>query len=169
MKRKGTAFRRSWAGCKGESGIDVQLKRRSDLVPSLVETVKGYSSHEQTLLEEIAHKRSAALQAQGTKDKGAAENELSGGIKSLFALAEAYPDLKASNNFLTLQEELVAVEDQIQLARRYYNGSVRIMNTRIESFPSNLIAGMFGFSPAEFFTLELATQREAPTIEWGNK
>lgn len=151
------------------SGIDVQLKRRSDLIPSLVETVQGYSTHEQTLLEEIARKRAAAMQAQGAKEKGAAENELSGGIKSLFALAEAYPDLKASNNFLTLQQELVDVEDQVQLARRYFNGAVRIMNNRVESFPSNLIAGTFGFAAAEYFTLELATEREAPKIEWGDK
>jgi LemA protein len=151
------------------SGIDVQLKRRSDLIPSLVETVRGYSSHEQSLLTEIAEKRAAAMQAQGAREKGAAENALTGGIKNLFALAEAYPDLKASNNFLTLQEELVQVEDQIQLARRYYNGAVRMLNNLVESFPSNIIAKITGFSKAEFFTLELATERQAPEISWDKK
>ncbi|MDD4658423.1 MAG: LemA family protein [Eubacteriales bacterium] len=151
------------------SGIDVQLKRRSDLIPSLVETVRGYSSHEQSVLTEIAEKRAAAMHAQGAREKGAAENALTGGIKNLFALAEAYPDLKASKNFLTLQEELVQVEDQIQLARRYYNGAVRMLNNRVESFPSNIIAKITGFSRAEFFTLELATERQAPEISWEEK
>lgn len=148
------------------SGIDVQLKQRSDLIPSLVETVRGYSAHEQGLLQEIARCRAAALQAQGTLAKGLAENALSGGIKSLFALAEAYPALKASANFLGLQQELINIEDKIQLARRYYNGAVRMMNNRVESFPSNIIAGMCGFSGAEFFTLQLATERDVPKIEW---
>ncbi|HOC06906.1 MAG: LemA family protein [Bacillota bacterium] len=151
------------------SGIDVQLKRRSDLIPSLVETVKGYSSHEQDLLLEIVEKRAAALAAQGTKEKGEAENALTAGIKNIFALAEAYPDLKASDNFLHLQQELINVEDQIQLARRYYNGTVRLLNNRVESFPSNLIAKITGFSRAEFFTLELATERTAPEISWDEK
>ncbi|HBI56430.1 MAG TPA: hypothetical protein DDY38_06360, partial [Firmicutes bacterium] len=101
--------------------------------------------------------------------KGLAENALTDGLKNLFALAEAYPDLKASKNFLTLQEELVQVEDQIQLARRYYNGAVRMLNNRVESFPSNIIAKITGFSRAEFFTLELATERQAPEISWEEK
>ena len=148
------------------SGIDVQLKRRSNLIPNLVETVRGYSSHEQSVLEDIAHKRTAAMQAQGTREKGAAENALSGSIRSIFALAEAYPDLKASESFLSLQAQLVEVEDQIQLARRYYNGSVRILNNKVQSFPGNLVAGIFGFSAGEFFTLELTTEGDAPRIGW---
>lgn len=148
------------------SGIEVQLKRRSNLVPNLVETVRGYSAYEQSILEEIVRKRTLALQAQGAIDKGAAENDLSGSIKTIFALAEAYPDLKASANYLALQEQLIQVEDQIQLARRYYNGAVRMLNTKVESFPDNLIAKLFGFTPADFFTLQLATEAEAPTIRW---
>lgn len=151
------------------SGIDVQLKRRSDLIPSLVETVRGYSSHEQELLIEIAEKRTTALAAQGAKEKGEAENALTAGIKNIFALAEAYPDLKASDNFLNLQQELIKVEDQIQLARRYYNGAVRLLNNSVESFPSNIIAKITGFSKAEFFALELATERKAPEISWNEK
>jgi LemA protein len=163
LVKTGNMLKEAW------SGIDVQLKRRSDLIPSLVETVRGYSSHEQDLLVEIAEKRTAAMAAQGAKEKGLAENALTGGIKNLFALAESYPDLKAANNFLKLQEELVQVEDQIQLARRYYNGAVRLVNNRVESFPSNIIAKITGFSRAEFFTLELATERMAPEISWDEK
>lgn len=163
LVKTGNMLKEAW------SGIDVQLKRRRDLIPSLVETVRGYSSHEQDLLVEIAEKRTAAMAAQGAKEKGLAENALTGGIKNLFALAESYPDLKAANNFLKLQEELVQVEDQIQLARRYYNGAVRLVNNRVESFPSNIIAKITGFSRAEFFTLELATERMAPEISWDEK
>jgi len=147
------------------SGIDVQLKRRSDLIPRLVETVRGYSGHEQSLYEDIARQRARAIQAQSTEDKGQAENALSQGLKSLFALVEAYPQLKASANYLALQQELIETEDQIQLARRYYNGAVRLFNNRVQSFPANILAGTMGFSPAEFFTLELATEGEAPAID----
>jgi LemA protein len=151
------------------SGIDVQLKRRSDLIPTLVETVKGYSRHEQTVFTQVTEMRTAAMGARGARDKGLAENALTAGLKDLFALAEAYPDLKASQNYLTLQEELVQVEDQVQLARRYYNGAVRLLNNLVESFPSNLVAKLAGLSRAEFFTLELATERQVPEVSWAEK
>lgn len=151
------------------SGIDVQLKRRSDLIPNLVEAVRGYSKHEQSVLVEVVEQRNIALRAQGAKDKGQAENALSAGIKNLFALAEAYPDLKASESYLTLQKELVQVEDQIQLARRYYNGAVRLLNNLVQSFPGNIVAKLGGFAQAEYFTLELATERQAPEISWTEK
>lgn len=146
------------------SGIDVQLKRRYDLVPSLVETVKGYREHERGLFEEVAAARSRCIGAASPPDKGAAENALTRGIRSLFAVAEAYPDLKASRGFLDLQKGLAEIEEQIQLARRYYNGTVRDYNIRVESFPGMIVAAAAGFRRAEFFEIELATQREAPGI-----
>ncbi|MDD2909592.1 MAG: LemA family protein, partial [Candidatus Pacebacteria bacterium] len=127
------------------SDIDIQLKRRYDLIPNLVETVKGYATHETELLEKVAEARSRAMQAQGLKEKGEAENVLSGTLKSLFAVSENYPDLKASTNFLELQRELTDTEDKIQAARRFYNGNVRDLNIKVESFPSNVIASMFNF------------------------
>lgn len=132
------------------SDIDVQLKRRYDLIPNLVESVKGYMKHEASVFENVTEARSHAMQATGAAKAGA-ENQLSGALKSLFAVAENYPQLKANENFLDLQSQLTDTEDKIQAARRFYNGMVRDLNTKIQSFPSNLIAGVFGFKPMEFF------------------
>ncbi len=133
--------------------IDVQLKRRYDLIPNLVNTVKGYATHESTAFEKVTAARSAAMGAGNIADKGAAENQLAGALKSVFAIAEAYPDLKANQGFLSLQNELSDTENKIQAARRFYNGNVRDLNIRIESFPGNTIASMFHFSKMEFFQL----------------
>ena len=127
------------------SDIDVQTKRRYDLIPNLVETVKGYAAHESGVFEKVTQARANAMNAQGTAAKEQAENALSGTLKSLFAVAENYPDLKASQNFLDLQNELTDTEDKIQAARRFYNTNVRDLNIKIESFPANIIAGSFGF------------------------
>ncbi len=134
--------------------IDVQLKRRYDLIPNLVNTVKGYATHESSVFENVTKARTVAMGAGNLAEKGQAENMLTGALKSIFALAEAYPDLKANQNFLELQRELSDTEDKIQAARRFYNTNVRDLNTRIESFPSNIIAGAFRFSKMEFFQLE---------------
>ena len=147
------------------SGIDVQLKRRHDLIPNLVEAVKGYGQHERTLFEDVAQKRSDAIGAGTPSEKGQAESELTRQVKSLFAVAEAYPDLKASSNFIELQKGLTEVEDQIQYARRYYNGAVRDYNILVQSFPNNLLAKPLGFQSKEFFEIELATEREAPKVD----
>ncbi|MDO8436499.1 MAG: LemA family protein [bacterium] len=136
------------------SDIDVQLKRRYDLIPNLVETVKGYAAHERELFEKVTQARASAMGAQTIKEKGEAENMLSSTLKSLFAVAENYPDLKASVNFLELQRELTDTEDKIQAARRFYNGNVRDLNITIESFPANIFASVFGFKQAEFFEIE---------------
>jgi LemA protein len=136
------------------SDIDVQLKRRYDLIPNLIETVKGYASHEKETFEKVIEARSKAMSANGLKEKGEAENALSGTLKSLFALSESYPDLKASVNFLELQKELTDTEDKIQASRRFYNGNVMDFNTKLEMFPSNMIAQMFGFKVSEFFAAE---------------
>ena len=148
------------------SGIDVQLKRRHDLVPNLVETVKGYSRHEQGVLENVAKLRSQVQSADSVVQKGEKESELSRSIKTIFALAESYPDLKADKSFLSLQANLVEIEDQLQMARRYYNGTVRNYNVVVESFPSNLIAGQFQFHRADFFELEYATDRQTPDVRF---
>ena len=133
--------------------IDVQLKRRHDLIPNLVEIVKGYAAHEKEVFEKVTEARAKAISAQGLAEKGQAENMLSGALKSLFAVAESYPELKASQNFLELQRELTDTEDKIQAARRFYNGNVRDLNTQIETFPTNVISGMFGFQKMEFFEI----------------
>jgi LemA protein len=133
--------------------IDVQLKRRYDLIPNLIETVKGYASHERATFEQVTNARAKAMSAQSVADHGEAENMLTGALKSLFAVSEAYPDLKANQNFLELQRELSDTENKIQAARRFYNGNVRDLNTAIESFPANVIAGIFRFSPMELFSL----------------
>jgi len=146
------------------SGIDVQLKRRHNLVPNLVESVKGYSQHEKNLLEEITRKRSEAARVETIKEKAPVESDLSGVLKNLFIVAENYPDLKANQNFLDLQNQLVEIEDQLQYARRYYNGAVRNYNIRVESFPSNIIAGIFDFKQDNFFELTLATERTTPEV-----
>ena len=147
------------------SGIDVQLKRRHNLVPNLVASVQGYSTHEKTLLEDITKKRSEAVKSENLKDKAPAESDLSGMLKSLFIVAENYPDLKASENFLNLQNQLTEIEDQLQYARRYYNGAVRNYNIRVESFPSNIIAGIFNFKQENFFEITLATERSTPQVK----
>jgi len=135
------------------SDIDVQLKRRHDLIPNLVETVKGYASHEQQTFEKVIQARNMAVDAKSVKEKGEAENMLSGALKSIFALAESYPDLKASVNFLELQRELSDTENKIQASRRFYNGNVMELNTKIETVPSNIVANIAGFKMAEFFQI----------------
>jgi LemA protein len=150
---------------EGWSGIDVQLKRRRNLVPSLVEAVKGYAQHEQRVLEHVAELRTAAEAPQDLRSAAHSENALTDQLKGLFALAEAYPDLKADRNFRQLMTQLADIEDQIQYSRRYYNGAVRDYNIRVQSFPSNLVAHRFHFDPAEFFQIETATDRAAPKVE----
>jgi LemA protein len=151
------------------SDIDVQLKRRYDLIPNLVETVKGYASHESGTFEKVTQARNAAMAAQGVKEKAEAENALAGTLKTLFAVAEAYPELKASQNFMQLQMDLRDTEDKIQAARRFYNGNALDLKTKIETFPSNIIASTFGFKPSDFFELEDAAQKEAPKVNFTNQ
>jgi LemA protein len=143
------------------SDITVQLKRRLDLIPNLVETVKGYAQHESGVFEAVTEARANALNAKGVKETAAADNQFEGALKSLFAVAEAYPDLKANQNFMELQQELVDTEDKIQASRRFYNGGVRDLNTKIQTFPSNVIAKMFNFASREFFELGEAEQAQA--------
>lgn len=138
------------------SDITVQLKRRADLIPNLVNTVKGYAKHEKSVFEEVTKARSAVVNATGVQETADAENMLTGALKSLFAVAEAYPDLKANENFKQLQDELVDTEDKIQAARRFYNGSVRDLNIKVKTVPYNIFAGMFGFKEREFFEVEEA-------------
>jgi LemA protein len=147
------------------SDIDVQLKRRHDLIPNLVETVKGYAAHEKGTFEDIAKFRSMAMQATGPADKAAAENQLTGALKSLFAVAENYPQLQASQEFTQLQGSLNEIEDAIQNARRYYNAVVRDLNTKIQSFPTNLLAGTFGFQQKQFFETA-AADREPVAVKF---
>jgi len=148
------------------SDIEVQLKRRHDLIPNLVETVKGYAAHEKGTFENIAKFRSQAMQATTPGDKAAAENQLTGALKSLFAVAENYPELKASEEFTQLQGSLSQTEDAIQNARRYYNAVVRDLNTKIQSFPSNILAGMFGFQARQFFEVADAADREPVAVKF---
>lgn len=145
-----TRTKESWAD------IDVQLKRRYDLIPNLVETVKGYAAHESSAFENVTKARAAAMGASAPADKAAAENQLTGALKTLFAVSEAYPDLKANQNFLQLQQELGDTEDKIQAARRFYNGNVRDLNIAIQSFPGNLVANTFGFKSMDLFELGAA-------------
>jgi len=147
------------------SDIDVQLKRRHDLIPNLVETVKGYAAHEKGTFENIAKFRSQAMQATTPADKAVAENQLTGALKSLFAVAENYPELKASEEFTQLQSSLSQTEDAIQNSRRYYNAVVRDLNTKIQSFPTNILAGMFGFQLRQFFEVAEA-DRETVAVKF---
>lgn len=143
------------------SDITVQLKRRLDLIPNLVESVKGYAKHESGVFEAVTEARAATIDAKGVKETADAENQLEGALKSLFAVSEAYPDLKANQNFLDLQNELTDTEDKIQAARRFYNGGVRDLNTKIQTFPANVVAGIFSFKEREFFELDEAEQAKA--------
>ena len=147
------------------SDIDVQLKRRHDLIPNLVETVKGYAAHEKGTFENVAKFRSMAMQATTPADKAIAENQLTGALKSLFAVAESYPELKANEEFMQLQASLSQTEDSIQNSRRYYNAVVRDLNTRIQSFPTNILAGMFGFQQRQFFETA-AADREPVAVKF---
>ncbi|MBU4525831.1 MAG: LemA family protein [Desulfomicrobium sp.] len=148
------------------SGIDVQLKRRTDLIPNLVSTVKGYAEHEKGTLEEVIRLRGLAQNAHGVGETAHAQGLLGAALGKLFALAENYPELKANANFAQLQASLGEIEEQVQLARRYYNGAVRNLNIAVESFPSNLVAGRFGFEKAEFFELESPAERAVPKVEF---
>jgi LemA protein len=149
------------------SDIDVQLKRRYDLVPNLVETVKGYAGHEKGTLEAVVEARNSAMSAQGPAAKADAENMLTGALRQVFALAEAYPQLRAVESFTQLQNTLASLEDTIQNARRYYNAVVRDLNTKIQVFPSNIIANMFNFKPREFFEVSAPAERETPKVSFG--
>src|SRR5438270_3615035 len=149
------------------SQIDVQLRRRYDLIPNLVETVKGYATHEKETFENVVKARSAAMNATGVADKAAAENQLTGTLKTLFAVAEAYPELKANQNFLALQEELSATENRIGFSRQHYNDVASQFNTSLMTFPNNVVGKLFGFRPADFFQLdaaEAAAVRQAPKV-----
>ena len=147
------------------SGVDVQLKRRHDLIPNLVECVKCYRGHEQTVLADIARSRSLARASDGVPDVRAAENQLTQNLRTLMAVAEAYPDLKADKNFRQLSDTLIAVENDLQFARRYYNGSVRDFNNLVQTFPGLLVAPRLHFTPAEYFEIETATERSVPEVK----
>lgn len=147
------------------SDIDVQLKRRYDLIPNLVNTVKGYATHESGLFERVTEARTKAMGATTAAEKGAAENVLSGTLKSLFAVAENYPELKANTNFLELQRELSDTENKIQAARRFYNGNVRDLNTKIQVFPDSIVAGVIGIKQREFFEIEEG-EKATPKVEF---
>lgn len=151
---------------EGWSGIDVQLKRRADLIPNLVETVKGYASHEDKLFRDIAELRAKSIAGGSVADQSAVGQAMTAALGRLFAIAEAYPELKADANFRDLQDKLAGVEDEIQMSRRYYNGAVRTFNTMIESFPSNFVANFFRFVKAEFFDIGDVAQRETPKVDF---
>lgn len=153
-------------GKEAWSDIDVQLKRRYDLIPNLVQTVKGYALHESQAFENVTKARARAMGAGSLEEKGKAENMLTGALKSLFAVSEAYPDLKANQNFLKLQDELSDTENKIQAARRFYNMNVRDLNTNVDSFPSNIIAGLFKIMKMEFFELENDAAKEPVAVKF---
>ena len=148
------------------SGIDVQLRKRYNLIPNLVNTVKGYAKHEKEVFESVVEKRSAGMNAKTVKEQEQAENAISKSLLDLFALAENYPDLKANQNFLDLQQQLKVVEEDIEQSRRYYNGAARNYNIKIESFPSNLVASMAGHQIRDYFEIEQAGQREVPEVKF---
>lgn len=148
------------------SQIDVQLKRRHDLIPNLVETARGYMSHERATLEGITKARNLAMQASGVADRAKAESSLSGALGSFFVVVENYPDLKANQNFLALQEELTSTENKISFARQYYNDSVMRFNNKIETVPNNIVAGMFSFKQESFFEIEEKAEREVPKVQF---
>jgi LemA protein len=151
---------------EGWSGIDVQLKRRSNLIPNLLESVKGYMGHERSVLEKVTEMRSRSMNASSVDAKIAAESALTKSLGRLFAVAENYPDLKANQNFIDLQQQLAEIEDQIQMARRYYNGTVRNLNVGIETFPNSFVAGMFNFAKGEFFEIEDEADRAVPKVDF---
>ncbi|MCX7350793.1 MAG: LemA family protein [Alphaproteobacteria bacterium] len=151
---------------EGWSGIDVQLRRRADLIPNLIETVKGYAAHEDKLFHDIAELRAKSISGGSVAEQSAVGQAMSQALGKLFAVAEAYPQLKADANFRDLQDKLAGIEDEIQLSRRYYNGAVRNYNTMIESFPTNLIANNFKFEKAEFFEIGDAAAREVPKVDF---
>ena len=160
LVRSRNRFKEAW------SDIDVQLKRRYDLIPNLVEVVKGYAAHESGVFERVIKARSAAMNAQTIVEHGQAENMLSGALKNLFALAEAYPTLRASENFAKLQDELSDTENKIQAARRFYNTNVLTLNTQVEQVPTNLVANMFGFKKEQFFELGSAAEKEPVKVSF---
>lgn len=151
---------------EGWSGIDVQLKKRYDLIPNLINTVKGYATHEKEVFENVAAMRSVGINAKTVKEQEQAENQITQALGKLFAVAENYPDLKANTNFMELQSQLGIVENDIQMARRYYNGTVRDNNILVESFPSNIVANVFTFQKGEFFELDDAQERNAPQVQF---
>jgi LemA protein len=151
---------------EGWSGIDVQLRRRADLIPNLIETVKGYAAHEDKLFRDIAELRAKSISGGSVGEQSATGQAMSAALGKLFAVAEAYPELKADANFRDLQDKLSGIEDEIQMSRRYYNGAVRNLNTMIESFPTNLIATQFKFTKAEFFEIGDAAAREVPKVDF---
>jgi len=153
---------------EGWSGIDVQLKRRANLVPNLIETVKGYAAHEKGVLEELTRARAAATSAGSVAEAGQATGALSTALRHVFALAEAYPELQADDNFRQLQSQLAELEDAIQKARRYYNGAVRRLNTLIEVFPSSIVASRFRFARAEYFEIDDDGERAVPKVDFGS-
>jgi LemA protein len=151
---------------EGWSGIDVQLKRRANLIPNLIETVKGYMGHERDLLSKVTELRAQSMSARDVAEKGRLEGQLSRSLANVFAVAEGYPDLKANQNFLDLQTQLAEIEEQVQLARRYYNGTVRNLNIQVESFPSNIVAGIFNFTQADFFEIKDPADRAVPGVKF---
>jgi LemA protein len=154
---------------EGWADIDTQLKRRYDLIPNMVETVKGYAKHEKGTFEEVTKARNMAMNTKNPEEKAKAENMLTGTLKTLFAVAENYPQLKANQNFLDLQATLKEIEEHIQLSRRYYNATVRDFNTKIEIFPNNLLAGMLGFSKREYFEIEREEERENVKVSFSEE
>lgn len=148
------------------SNVDVYLKQRYDLIPNLVNTVKGYATHEQSVFENVTKARAASMGATSVADKAQAEAGLAGALKTLFAVSENYPELKANQNFLALQQELAKLEQQLQLARRYYNGTTRNYNAATQTFPSSIVAGSFGFAPEQFFELDSASERSTPEVKF---
>jgi LemA protein len=151
---------------EGWSGIDVQLRRRADLVPNLVETVKGYATHEDKLFRDLAELRAKSIAGGTVAEQSAVGQAMTQALGRIFAIAEAYPELKADANFRDLQDKLAGIEDEIQMSRRYYNGAVRNLNTMIESFPTNLVARQFSFAKAEFFEIGDAAAREVPKVDF---